>query len=185
MSIDRRTMLKGGAIGALSFILAGRQVLLSPDQARARGADFQILTAEEAAALDVLGDGLLPGAAEAGLSHYIDAQLAAPAADSFLMIRYLDVPPPWDGVYKGIAHAAAGAAQARSGKALSELDDDELAGLIAAMAAGAVEGWDGPPAGLAYFALRSDAVDVTYGTVAGFERLGIPYLAHIEPESSW
>jgi len=29
--------------------------------------------------------------------------------------------------------------------------------------------------------VRSDAVDVVYGTVEGFERLGVPYMPHILP----
>ena len=36
-----------------------------------------------------------------------------------------------------------------------------------------------------YFVLRNDAVDVFYGTQDGFEALGIPYMAHIEPPSRW
>lgn len=185
VSINRRNILKGGAVAALSFMVGGRSVLLSPREARAEGATYQKLTAEEAARIDALGEGLLPGAADAGLSHYIDAQLAGAAKDSFLMIRYLDVPPPWDHFYKAVAKAADAAARSLSGKPLVELDDGERAGLVAGMAAGDIADWHGPPVGLAYFALRSDAVDVVYGTVEGFERLGIPYLAHIEPESAW
>jgi hypothetical protein len=33
--------------------------------------------------------------------------------------------------------------------------------------------------------LRSDAVDVVYGTVEGYESLGIPYMAHIAPDRRW
>ena len=32
---------------------------------------------------------------------------------------------------------------------------------------------------------RPDAIDVVYGTKAGFEQLGVPYMAHIEPPSRW
>ena len=35
------------------------------------------------------------------------------------------------------------------------------------------------------FVLRADALDVTYGTPEGFEALGIPYMAHIMPETPW
>jgi hypothetical protein len=38
---------------------------------------------------------------------------------------------------------------------------------------------------LFWFVLRSDAVDVVYGTKEGVERLGLPYMAHIEPPSRW
>ena len=35
------------------------------------------------------------------------------------------------------------------------------------------------------FVLRADALDVTYGTPEGFDALGIPYMAHIMPETPW
>ena len=47
------------------------------------------------------------------------------------------------------------------------------------------EGWSGPPSPFFYFVSRGDAVDVTYGTVEGFERLGIPYMPHIVPIKRW
>jgi hypothetical protein len=36
-----------------------------------------------------------------------------------------------------------------------------------------------------YGTLRNDAIDVAYGTVEGFARLGVPYMPHILPERSW
>jgi hypothetical protein len=33
-----------------------------------------------------------------------------------------------------------------------------------------------------YFVLRSDAVDVVYGTMEGYESLGVPYMPHIVPD---
>ena len=48
-----------------------------------------------------------------------------------------------------------------------------------------VEDWKGRPAALAYAVLRADAVDVVYGTMEGYEALGIPYMAHIAPEKRW
>jgi hypothetical protein len=33
--------------------------------------------------------------------------------------------------------------------------------------------------------LRSDAVDVVYGTEEGYKDLGIPYMAHIAPLKRW
>ena len=65
-----------------------------------------------------------------------------------------------------------------------------LIGNAAAALQGAFTGkpfdaWSGPAAGLVYFVLRSDAVDVVYGTPAGFERLGVPYMAHILPPAGW
>jgi len=48
-----------------------------------------------------------------------------------------------------------------------------------------LEAWQGPPAGQVYFVLRSDAVDVVYGTMEGYESLGVPYLPHIAPDRRW
>ena len=45
--------------------------------------------------------------------------------------------------------------------------------------------WSGPPASYVMFLLRADALDVVYGTQAGFAKLGIPYSAHILPEANW
>ena len=47
--------------------------------------------------------------------------------------------------------------------------------------AGQLKGWDGPPPGLVYFVLRSDATDAVYGHPHAYEQLQIPYMAHIQP----
>ena len=41
-----------------------------------------------------------------------------------------------------------------------------------------IEGWQGPAGGFVYFVLRSDAVDVVYGTMEGYESLGVPFMPH-------
>ena len=48
-----------------------------------------------------------------------------------------------------------------------------------------IEGWAGKPGALIYAVLRADAVDVVYGTMEGYESLGIPYMPHIPPEKRW
>ena len=48
-----------------------------------------------------------------------------------------------------------------------------------------LDGWQGPPGAFVYLVTRSDAVDVVYGTMEGYESLGIPYMAHIVPERRW
>ena len=48
-----------------------------------------------------------------------------------------------------------------------------------------VEGWQGPPGPFVYLLLRSDAVDVVYGTMDGYAALGIPYMPHIAPSKRW
>ena len=48
-----------------------------------------------------------------------------------------------------------------------------------------VEGWQGPAGSFVYLVLRSDAVDVDYGTMEGYASLGIPYMPHIAPTKRW
>jgi hypothetical protein len=48
-----------------------------------------------------------------------------------------------------------------------------------------IDGWQGPRAPFVYFLLRTDAVDVVYGTMDGYAKLGVPYMPHIAPTRSW
>ena len=60
----------------------------------------------------------------------------------------------------------------------------ELDGVIKQMSApGTVV--DGFPIFLFYMCLRSDAVDIVYGTPEGFRKLNIPYMQHIMPPEGW
>jgi hypothetical protein len=158
---------------------------MTPAQARASDVPFRALDTGTVAVLDALGDVLLPGSAAAGLAHYIDHQLSGDPADSMLMIKYLGVPAPFDDFYRGGLHAIDALARAAYGKSFADLSKERGIGLVTKLAGGQIEGWQGPPPGLFYFVLRSDAVDVVYGTKAGFEQLGVPYMAHIEPPSRW
>ena len=56
---------------------------------------------------------------------------------------------------------------------------------VTSMATDSLSGWAGPPASYVLFVLRADALDVTYGTPEGFEKLGIPYMAQIKPDKPW
>jgi hypothetical protein len=181
---NRRDFLIGSGC-LLTFTLGGCEKKMTPTQARASGVPFRTFDATAVAVLDALGEILLPGSAAAGLSHYIDHQLSGDAADSMLMIKYLGVAAPFTEFYNGGLHATDALARAVHGKGFSELSNEQASGLVSKMSGGQVEGWQGPPTGLFYFVLRSDAVDVMYGTKAGFEQLGVPYMAHIEPPSRW
>ena len=158
---------------------------MTPAQARASDVPFRALDTGTVAVLDALGETLLPGSAAAGLAHYIDHQLSGDPADSMLMIKYLGVPAPFADFYRVGLHAADALARAVHGKVFAKISTEQAVGLVTKMAGGQIEGWQGPPVGLFYFVLRSDAVDVVYGTKAGFEQLGVPYMAHIEPPSRW
>ena len=48
-----------------------------------------------------------------------------------------------------------------------------------------IDGWQGPAGSFAYLVLRSDALDVVYGTMDGYESLGVPYMPHIAPVERW
>jgi hypothetical protein len=180
----RREFLRRSAAagaGLLTFVIAGREQQLTAAQARAAGVPYSTFTAPQVRSLECLGEALVPGSASLGLAHFIDRQLSGPAADSMLMIKYLGVSPPFTDFYtRGLAAADSAALQQFS-QPLTALSARDTHALLAAMAAGAPAAWNGPPAALFFFVLRNDAVDVTYGTPAGFAQLGVPYMAHIAP----
>jgi hypothetical protein len=117
--------------------------------------------------------------------HFVDQQLAADAADCLLLIRYLDVPPPYADVYRGGLAALEAASRTAHARAFAELTAEQATALVRTMSEKDPPGWQGPPAPLFYFAARSDAVDVVYGTEEGFAKLRIPYMAHIRPPTPW
>jgi hypothetical protein len=184
----RREFLAHAAAGGaclLTFSIAGCERKLTPTQAREANVAFRTLTADEVKTVEALGETLLPGSARAGLAHYLDHQLSGDPADSMLMIKYLRVPAPFTDFYRGGLRATNTATRAAQGKSFAELSSPQATDLVARMSAGQLTPWEGPPAALFYFVLRSDAVDVMYGTQSGFALLGVPYMAHIEPPSRW
>jgi len=182
--LDRRGALKRAGFGWIAVQLGAVTTWMTPADAHAARAPLKVLDPWEAELLEQFGEVLLPGAREAGLVNFIDHHLAVDAAESLLMLRYLDWPAPYAGFYKAGLAAMAGALAARS-RAAANLSGAEWDAFIAEMNQGQPTGWQGIPAGLFYFVLRSDAVDVVYGTEAGFARLGVPYMAHIPPSTPW
>lgn len=185
MDEQRRQFIRSGSLGLLAFSLGGMELLLTPQEARAKAIPFRVLKPAEVATLEALGEILLPGAREAGIAHFVDQQLAADPADCLLLIRYLDVPPPYLDVYRPALAALDAASQSAYEKTFTALNEKDAIKLVRTMGEANPEGWQGPPAPLFYFAARSDAVDVVYGTEEGFDRLGIPYMAHIRPTAKW
>lgn len=172
--LTRRDTLRLGTLCA-SFCIAGQWLDTSPAQAKALRFTPQVLSAEQLGQLSALANELVPGAADAGIDAYIDAQLAA-GDNSLLLAKYVGVAPSDQaGFYGAIADAVAHAVA--TGTALSDLP--------AAMLADNVAHWQGPPASYVLFVLRADAIDVTWGTDTGYAALGIPYQAHIMPPSPW
>lgn len=182
---NRRTLMKAVTLGLFAFKVGGVEVLISPAEARTRGAALSVLSAEEAALLEAFGEALVPGARAAGIAHFVDANLARPHHESLLTARYLDVLPPHDAFYKAGLAALDAASRAVLGTPFARASAAAAKPLIAAMLPGTIAPWQGPPAALFYLAVRSDAADLVYGTRAAFDRMQVPYMAHIEPPSDW
>lgn len=181
MTTSRRSFIHGTGLGLLSFTVAGSTVLLSPRDARAKGASFNVLNDEEIGLVETFGEALAPGARENGIAHFIDQQLSVDASDALLMIKAFNVRPPYADFYRAGLHALNDYSRRIHDKPFAALDDEAMSALIGNISSANPQGWVGPPAPLFYLAVRSDAVDVVYGTVEGFERLGIPYMPHILP----
>ena len=184
--IERRAFMKGAAIGALAFTVGGAEVMLTPRQARAQSIALRTLTADQAATLEAMGETLVPGAREAGIVHFVDQQISIPAEQALLEARIMNVKPPFANFYR----AALGAIDATSatrygGRTFAQLAGNEQHEFVDLMRQNKLDGWKGPPAAGAYFLLRSDAVDVVYGTMDGYAHLGVPYAPHIAPTRSW
>src|SRR5256714_4128696 len=183
--IARREFMRGAALGALAFSVGGAQLLLTPREARAQGVPFRLLQAREAETLEALGETLVPGARAAGIAHFIDHQISVPAEEALLEARILNVRPPYANFYKAAIGAIDKAAAAQADARFAWLPTPAQREVVNLMRQGKLAGWQGPPQGFVYFVLRSDAVDVVYATVEGYEALGIPYQAHIMPLRRW
>ena len=183
--IKRRVLLKGAAAGALAFTVGGAELLLTPRAARAQGVPLRTLNAAQAQTLDALGEALVPGARQAGISHFVDQQISIPPEEALLEARILNVRPPYANFYRAAIGAVDGASQKLKGRSFAQLGEEEQRSFIGDLRQNKIDGWQGPPAPFVYLILRSDAVDVVYGTMDGYANLGIPYMAHIAPTRRW
>jgi hypothetical protein len=185
-ALERRVFLKGASMGMLAFTVGGVDILMTPTEARARAVPFRQLSGEEAETIEALGETLLPGAREAGVAHFIDQQVSVTPGEALLEARIVNIKPPFINFYRAVIGSVDKASTARSGKRFAALSAAEQHDFIDQLRQNKIEGWQGPPpAQLAYFVLRSDAVDVVYGTMEGYESLGVPYMAHIAPDKRW
>jgi hypothetical protein len=61
--------------------------------------------------------------------------------------------------------------------------------VIESLRTGTIKPWDTGPAALAapvfFGMMRNDSVDVVYGSAEGFKNMGIPYMPHIMPKTTW
>jgi hypothetical protein len=181
--LNRREVLVRAGSGFAALKIATAFGLMTPDAARARGAPLAVFTEGEAATLGALGDVLVPGANEAGIVNFVDAEVGVP--DSKLILRYMDWPPPPDDFYHAGLAALNAASGTRHQARFEDCSPEQQTALVADMAQGKLADWNGPPAPLFFFVARNDAIDVYYGTVDGFARLNVPYQQHILPPARW
>ena len=99
-NIPRRAFVKGAALGTFAFTIGGTTQMLTAGQARAQGVPLRVLKANEADAIEALGETLVPGAQKAGIAHFIDHQIAVhpeinpfDAALALLALAKLGAPP--------------------------------------------------------------------------------------------
>jgi hypothetical protein len=184
-AIKRRVFLSGAGIGALAFTVGGASIMMTPREARAQTVPFRLLKASEAETIEALGEALVPGARQAGVAHFIDQQVSVSPGEALLEARQLNVKPPFINFYRAALAGVDKAATARSGGRFAMLSADEQHAFIDAMRQNRIEGWQGPAGAFVYLVLRSDAVDVVYGTMEGYQSLGVPYMPHIAPDRRW
>ncbi len=184
--LERRVFLKAAGLGMLAFTVGGTEVMMTAGQARAQGVPFRVLSAQEAETIDALGETMMPGARQAGMSHFIDHQVSVPYVEALLEARTVNIKPPFVNFYRAVIAAIDKASTSRHGKPFAAINAAEQTALINLLRQNKIEDWQAPPAaGQVYFVLRSDAVDVVYGTMEGYAALGVPYQAHIVPEIKW
>jgi hypothetical protein len=183
--ISRRSFTRSAVSGVAAF--GGLGAVVSTQGATAQEAAAMRLDAladDEASTLAAWCDVMVPGAAEAGVTRFVGANLSKPHTECLLLIRYLRN-PPFIGFYQaGIAGIDA-ESRARFAMDFLALGAGEREAVVQAAATSATVFWKDPDPSFFYFISRSDAVDVVYGTPSGFARLGIPYNAHIRPGQPW
>jgi hypothetical protein len=184
-NIGRRGFVKGASLGALAFTVGGAQVIMAANEARARGMPFRLLDAHQGETLEALGETLAPGARQAGIAHFIDQQLSVPPHESLLQARIFNFRPPFADFYRAAIVTVDGASRKTLGSDFAQLQISEQRDVVNLIRHNKSEGWTGPPGATLYGVLRADAVDVVYGTMEGYEMLGIPYMPHIPPDKRW
>jgi len=187
MNVTRRTFVERamkGSVLELTFSVGGVSMVLTPLEARAQGVPLRNLTPAQVGILEALGETILPGSPALGLAQFIDHQLGVDPDECLLLAKYFQVAPPYSNFYSMGLKLAAEAAQRRFSKSITTLSNEESVALVREIwnPTALVEGF---PLGLFYMLLRSDAVDVTYGTPEGFRKLNVPYMEHILPPEGW
>ncbi len=184
--IGRRKFVRNTGLGALAFNIGGVATWLTPREAVADGVQFTNLAPADGALLAAFADHLLPGAAAAGIAHFVDHQLGVDPQECLLMCKYFpEIKAPFAAFYNAGIGALREVVTQQYKKSFDTLAAQEKDALTNKLWQGQVENWSGPPPPLFYMMVRSDAVDVVYGTKDGFDELNIPYMAHIMPKEKW
>jgi hypothetical protein len=182
---SRRAFLARAGIGVAALGVAG---CVSPaGLAAANGGPprrLRVFSKDQAATYGAWCDVLATGAARAGVAFFVDKYLAEPFPDSLLLIRYLQNPPFTEFYLDGIAGIDQ-ESEARFSLTFLSLDKSQKEAVVDAAVMSSTIAWTAPTPNFFYFISKSDAVDVVYGTVAGFRDLRIPYLPHIPPQQPW
>jgi hypothetical protein len=184
-TLERRAFMKGAVIGALAFSVGGVERLLTPEEAHAQGVPLKVLSAAEAKPLEAVSETLVPGARDAGIANFIDQQCSVPPHEALLTLRIANARPPFVNFYRSALTEIDRQCNAQHGKAFAALTAAEQREFINLVRQGKHADWKGPAQAQIYGIFRDDAVDVVYGTVEGFERLGVPYMPHVLPTARW
>ena len=183
--MDRRNFIKTSTLGALSIKMDVSAAAFTPTVEKKAGTPLSVFNNIEQRTLEKLSEIFLPGAAEAGIAHYIDRQLSTGPEESLLFLRYMDQPLPPETFYRQGFKSVNDWAQTEYGCDFSEVPYSSAEQFVRSLSRDTPVHWKGPPAPLFYFVLRTDVVDVVYGTMEGFQKLGIPYMEHIKPPTPW
>ncbi|PHR59927.1 MAG: hypothetical protein COA43_08140 [Robiginitomaculum sp.] len=182
--LDRRRLLLGTGGLLITAMIGGCEKKVTPKQAVALNAVPKGFSKKEAKTFTRFAETIVPGSDDAGTLHFVDYQLSQDPSDCLLMLKYFQITPPYIDFYSSGLAALNTFSNTRFGKDFTELSKSQCTNIVEQIVKGTAE-WDGPPAFLFYMFVRSDAIDMVYGTPEGFEKLDIPYMAHIEPPQAW
>jgi hypothetical protein len=187
----RRQLLKKGiGLGMIATNVAGIKVLMTSRSAYAKSLALETLNKTEAKILEDFAETMVPGAREAGIVHYLDYNLGAEPAKTTLIASYFNLTPPFLPFYRGGIEGLSSYLLTKTNKEFVDLSQDEkektISSLFQHMSGLDLSGWQSDTSPfLFYQCVRSDALDLVYGTPEGFKKLGIPYMEHILPPSTW
>jgi len=152
---------------------------------RGRATCRSAFDAHQGETLEALGETLVPQAREAGIAHYIDQQISMPPHEALLQARIFNIRPPFADFYRSAIVTIDESSRKLFGREFALLSAKDQHEFVDRMRQNKIEGWTGRSGGAVYAVLRADAVDVVYGTMEGYEALGVPYMPHIPPEKRW